>query len=340
LADGSDAEVMDMQAELIATLSQDILKLPESFNNGLVLHSGSEANELAVHVARESTRKKIVIISTLTHSSVENACSKLGMKVLKLPVDRLTLQVKSSILEKHLIKYGDATALLVQTHGTTKLGSVTDIEYSERVNNLLTSKNIRLHIDAAYGGMLFSLIESSLQNPWKQSKALASLTIDPHKFIGALGCGVLLFKTPKDKNYLGEDAVYFLGNSSALGTTRSAYPLATSLAAINYYGLPGLKIIAETCLKNALFTAKCLEDYGWRLIIEPQSGVVPLLLGGKDEVERHIQSFLAKGFKISPIMINNGDTMIYGIRLVVTPKRDTQRENLLKFIKAAKSSPT
>lgn len=333
LVDASDAEVIKIQKDLIGFLGEQIFSLPREKTDGLVLHSGTEANETALLIAKRATGKNLVVASNISHSSIERAAEKLGMDFLKLDVDRDTFKVNQKKLEDVLQKEGDKIAVLNITYGTTKLGTGEDFIFDGTLEKIASEKKIWVHTDAAYGGMVMNLAGFE-DRKWQKSSLVRSITVDPHKFVGVLGCGVLLLTNPADKKLIGPEVIYFRGNTTAIGTTRSAYPAATALATIEFFGIEKLKKLAKTCVKNAKFVGKNLQKAGLTLIAPIQSGVVPIAMNSESEVEQFKTELLAKGFKVSPINIVNGDYKIFGIRIVVTPKLETRLANLKSFSQA------
>jgi tyrosine decarboxylase/aspartate 1-decarboxylase len=333
LADASDSEVIGMQDQLVDIFTRDILNLPKDFKHGFVLHSGTECNEVATFIHTKQSHRNIVILSTLTHSSIENACLKLNLQLIKLPINPSTLRVDNTLLHDTIQKYNERVLFVVLTYGTTKLGTEYDLEFSSDTDKLLKENDIKLHVDAAYGGTILSFLASK-KSSWQAYLSLASITVDTHKFVGSLGCGLLILKNLEDKKHIGKNAIYFSGNSTALGTTRSAYPMATALACINHFGSIKMKLIAEECRKNANIIAEAMKKYGYELLCDIESGVVPIRLGSLKEVEYTLSKLHDLGYKVSPICIDNISSTIYGFRVVVTPKPQTRKAVLERFIKS------
>ena len=327
LADGSDSELVNMQNELLAFVSNDILQLNLTQGSGLVLHSGSEANETAVALAQKISGRNIVLTSILCHSSVDNACQKLGLQQIKLSIDKDNLKVDPVVLKDALKVHGANIALLNVTCGVTKLGTAEDMTFIPEIEQIILQNNLRVHVDAAYGGFVLGLSEPSALS-WLKSNGLKTVTVDPHKFVGALGCGLLLFVDHEDKFGVGEEVVYFPGNASALGTTRSAYPLATALAMIREKQFDGLRLIAIRCRTLAKEAEDRLRKHGIQLIVPAVSGVIPVKLKSNEDVDRVIATMHARGFKMSPIKILTNDLDIYGVRMVVTPRVETNSTNI------------
>lgn len=333
LADASDMEVIQMQEDLINFMSKEVVRMPAGGGHGIILNSGSEANEIGILMAREATKKKIVIASNLCHASIDNTCKKLGLKLVKIDVDENTFKVRAAQLTEVINKHHANIALINVTYGTTKLGSGEDVEYTKELEMLVRKHNIRIHIDAAYGGMILSLLDKlDNNNPWKQSKGFESMTVDTHKFVGILGCGLLLLADDSGKDHLGKDPIYFEGNYSSLGTTRSALALATALATSKDLGISGLRSLAEKAHKDAVAVGEKIKNMDGTLVYTIESGVVPIRLKNEKQVREIIVSLNKLGFKVSPIIIQFKKSTIYGIRIVVTPNQDRCKTNLMRFL--------
>jgi len=333
LVDASDQKVFAIQSELIAFIAEKVFKLPSKRTEGLVLYSGSEANEAAMLLAKRESGKRVVVTSSIAHASIDRACEKLEMEILKLDVESETFKVSSAALKEVLEKSGDKIAFLNITHGTTKLGTSEDFIFDDELANICRDKKVWVHIDAAYGGFVMNLARNR-DRVWQGSRITRSVTVDPHKFIGVLGCGVLWLTNPADKKFIGPEVAYFQGHTTALGTTRSAYPAAVALAVMNQYGINGLEKLARTCVRNAQWVARKLEGAGLSMIAPIQSGVVPVALSSPRDVDYVRTELLKQGFKVSPINISGSDYQMFGVRIVVTPSPLRKLSNLKLFVKA------
>jgi len=333
LVDASDKEVMGIQNELISFITQKVFKLSNRRAEGLVLHSGSEANEVAMLLAKKKTGKRLVVTSNLGHISIKRACEKLGMDILSLDVDTNTFRVNQAKLRQVLKKHIDKIALLNITYGTTNFGTGEDFEFNEEIAILCRESRVWVHVDAAYGGFIMNLSGYG-DRAWQTSSLTYSITVDPHKFIGVLGCGVLLLANPQDKKLIGPEVTYFRGNTTALGTTRSAYPAAVALATMKQFGISGLKKLAKLCVMNAQLVGRRLEETGLSVVAPIRSGLVPIALNSERDIEYVRTGLLKRGFKVSPINISGGDYQILGIRIVVTPNPLRKLSNLIAFTKA------
>ena len=326
LTNVSDKEVQDIQDSLIRACS-GICGYKSA--GGFVLVSGSESNRTAMYLAKKTTGKNAVLATNLSHSSIKNAAKELGMKIILVDVDpELGFKVNPKRLEQIIEQNKDEIALVVTTQGTTQLG------HFESLSDYPSTENYWIHSDAAYGGMVGGLTGQKIV-----AKGSRSITIDPHKFVGVLGCGLLLLPNPDDEKLIGNEVSYFRGRATALGTTRSAYPATVALSTMKMLGGEGLERLAKDCIEKAKRAEQLFREGGLKTIIPVQTGIVPIKLNSENEV-RYVQTDLErKGYLVSPIEIRGTDSknkpyQVYGIRMTVTPKPEMTQENIEKFCKA------
>ena len=220
--------------------------------DSLVLNSGSEANEIALFLSKLRTNRRIVVTSNLAHSSIAYAAKKLGLDVKTLfTVDPKTYQILASDLTTYLTEHGDEIAMLNVTYGTTQLGTTEDFLLNEEVRRLCRDKGVWLHVDAAFGAFYLHSL-GQVPSTWQEAfKAADSITVDPYKFIGLPTSGILILRDSEYKKLLNDEVTYFKGTTTALGTTRSVLPAATSLDIIRTLGSAGLKELSNESLAKA-----------------------------------------------------------------------------------------
>lgn len=338
LVDSGDVEIQEIQNELLGILATELFELPRE-TQGLILHSGSEANEAALYMARQATGKNLVLTSNLTHQSIVRACEKLEMTPIQIDVDPETYEIYDSELNKVLKEYYDQLAAVVITTGTTQLGNAEGygnfFDYNSPEMSLSKKKSIWVHIDAAYGGTIMNLRRDNDERliPMTPPLIARSITVDPHKFVGVYGCAALLLPNKKDKELIGPEAPYFKSRAAALGTTRSAFEAAVALATMKALGRSGLEKLALQCYERAEWVADELERHGLKIMAK-QSGVVPIELDSEKEVKYMQEALKKEGFLVSPIHIKGKSYDKWGIRIVVTPKAEMTKDNLDRFIKA------
>jgi len=330
LVDRGDFAVQEIQRELLQILGSELFGLPED-SEGLVLHSGSEANEAALYLAKRATGKRLVLASNLTHQSIARACEKLGLDIITLNGDpNFLYEIPNAELEEMLNQRGSELAAIVATAGTTQLGTSEQFVNHPAVEKFCREEGTWLHLDAAYGGTISNLISDeypSAISPW----LARSITVDAHKFVGVLGCSALLLPRKDDKQLIGPEAPYFPSRAAALGTTRSAFEPAVALATMKALGREGLKRLAHTAHERATRVANELEKAGLKMMVPIQSGVVPIELPSKEALEYMKTGLEQNGFLVSPVHIQGADYEKWGIRIVVTPKAEMTNENLSNF---------
>lgn len=328
LAYARDEEVMRMERELITFCAQTCFNRLSRSIDGVVVSSGTEANEVAALIAKRSTGRRRIIVSNLRHLSLDRHAEKLDMDLHVLDTDKETFKVPTVRLKEALD--GNDIAMIVITHGATQLGTSEDFEFDHEIETLVRRKKIWVHIDAAYGGMVMNLAGCN-DRAWQTSALVRSLSVSAHKFIGVLGCAALLLTNPKDKKLIGPEAFHFPGNVTALGTMRSAYPLAIAHASMRLLGTTGMKKLAKKCVTKARWVGTMLRDAGLTLTTPIQSSIVPVTLSSEEESIHVREQLLKKGFRASRVTLSARDWRLHGIRIVVNPQPHMTKANLAAF---------
>ena len=91
MVDVNDPEIQPLKNALVNFVTQKVFLLPDKWS-GIVLSGGSEANEIALLLAKRKTKRNIVITTNLGHSSIANAAIKLGLKIITVDVDPKNFQ--------------------------------------------------------------------------------------------------------------------------------------------------------------------------------------------------------------------------------------------------------
>ena len=319
LSDLGDEEITSIQKELIGTIAFDLFGLPY-YTEGLLLESGSRANEIALAVARRETGKSKVLVTNLTHHSIIFACERLQLEPIVIdvsPVDFLT--VSEEKLKRILREHGHEIGIVVVTVGTTQTGTVETFIKEPYLQKFIKKNKVWVHMDAAYGGFIHNLLAEERQFPDPITYIDAhSITVDPHKFVGIYGSSVLLFPE-YPKKLFGMEAVYFAnGNATNVGTTRSAYAHSVALATIKALGKPGLQQLARQLRRRAYIIADKLEQEGITILTPVESSVIPIALCSEKETHRVFKSLMDAGFRVSLLHIKGENYEQWGIRMVVT----------------------
>jgi L-2,4-diaminobutyrate decarboxylase len=149
--------------------------------DALVTTGGTEANQLAVLLAREharaagAARAVRVVCGANAHHSVHRAAWLLGLEpplVVRAPRGVLD----PVALEEGLAGLGGASALVVATAGTTDAG---DVDPLLEIGATAARYGARWHVDAAYGGPL--LFSERLRGRLAGVERADSVTFDLHK---------------------------------------------------------------------------------------------------------------------------------------------------------------
>jgi glutamate/tyrosine decarboxylase-like PLP-dependent enzyme len=178
---------------------------------GHLTSSGTIANLEALWVARQIHPNKAVAFSEQAHYTHKRMCEVLGLRSFTIPVDH-----HGNWDFDYLSEHAGDIGTVVVTMGTTGMGRVEPIHL---ISPICKQYNIRIHLDAAYGGY-FKLIESGGQiaaSPWRLTSEADSIVIDPHKHgLQPYGCGCVLFKDPKVGQFYKHDSPYTYFSSDEL----------------------------------------------------------------------------------------------------------------------------
>lgn len=181
---------------------------------GHLCSGGTIANLEGLWIAGQvqgKTRK--LASSKQAHYTHKRLCGVLGIPFVEIDCDvygRLDVQELEQSLEQ------DDIGTVVCTMGTTLSGSVDPLD---KLLNLKTKYNFRIHVDAAYGGYfcLSSNLDTDTRRAFDCLKHVDSLAIDPHKHgLQPYGCGCILFNDPSVGKFYKHDSPYTYFTSSEL----------------------------------------------------------------------------------------------------------------------------
>jgi glutamate/tyrosine decarboxylase-like PLP-dependent enzyme len=183
---------------------------------GHLTTSGTIANLEALFVARELHPGRGVAYSAEAHYTHERMCRVLGLDGYRVPVDthgRMDLDALEDLLRTGHV------GTVVLTAGTTSLGTVEPIDQALPLRDRY---DVRIHVDAAYGGF-FTLLagadgpEGLPEAPWRAIAACDSIVVDPHKHgLQPYGCGAVLFRDPTVGRFYLHDSPYTYFTSDEL----------------------------------------------------------------------------------------------------------------------------
>jgi glutamate/tyrosine decarboxylase-like PLP-dependent enzyme len=178
----------------------------------------------------------------------------------------------------------------VLTAGTTGLGAVDPID--EAVP-LCQAHDVRVHVDAAYGGFFRLLTEAAAPEiegfPAERFRAIEhadSVAIDPHKHgLQPYGCGCILFRDPAVGRFYQHDSpyTYFTSDDLHLGEISlecsragaAAGALWCTLQALPLKPDDGLGPILAACMRAARTWADAVESSNeLTLVTAPETDIV------------------------------------------------------------------
>ncbi len=290
---------------------------------GFVTSGGTESNIVALYVAREKTRRKLVIAPETVHHSVIWAVHLLGMEIKYVPVnDNYVVDVQ--LIDEIIRRKSDEIAAIVLTAGTTEWGTIDPIE---EVADMARRYNIYLHIDAAYGGLFIPPLyrKGYIKTNLKFFDGVSSISVDFHKNgLSPIPSGLILFRDEELLSYARRELPYTLGKHQyGLLGTRPGGSVAAIWAVIKKHGLEGYSTIAEKCLDIALYLYEKISKINDVIVWKP---VLPIVvfkhktIGSGDLLD----SLVSHGYYIYRA------PSIDGLRIVVMPH--VTREHIDRFI--------
>lgn len=184
---------------------------------GHLTGGGTMANMEALWIAHLENPGKKIVASEAAHYTHSRITAVLQIPFVAVP-NREDKPVMDVDALEALLKGGEVGTVVV-TAGTTGTGHIEPIS---EVIALANQYNVRVHIDAAYGGYfrLVDLRNDRLNADFQSITKADSVVIDPHKHgLQPYGCGCVLFKDPSvGKHYLHDSPyTYFTSDELHLG---------------------------------------------------------------------------------------------------------------------------
>ncbi|HEV7626749.1 MAG TPA: pyridoxal-dependent decarboxylase, partial [Streptomyces sp.] len=262
--------------------------------DALVTTGGTESNQLGVLLAREQYGSHVrVVCGANAHHSAHRAAWLLGLPepvTVPTPGGLLAPDMLREALASHSKETPGAPVLVIATAGTTDLGAIDPLaeladvvrEYGQLDGR--SPGRARLHVDAAYGGML--LFSRRLRSRLAGLERADSVTLDLHK-LGWQPVAAGVFVVPDGHalepldhraEYLNADDDTDAGLPDLLGrslrTTRrpDIFKMAVTLRAL---GRAGMASLVERVCDAALELAELVaEDPQFELFGMPELSTV------------------------------------------------------------------
>ncbi|WP_327356841.1 pyridoxal phosphate-dependent decarboxylase family protein [Streptomyces sp. NBC_01304] len=267
-----------LEALVTKALAQEIH--PQA--DALITTGGTEANQLALLLAREKHGTVQLLTGENAHHSLHRAAWLLGLPdpvTIPAPagaMDPAALDEALTDLSPRRLRRGHGPMLVAATAGTTDAGLIDPLP---DIADLCEAHGARLHIDAAYGGgLLFSPTRRSQLDGLDRAH---TVTLDLHK-LGwqPVAAGLLAARDPADLGVLNHTADYLnaeddseaglpdlLGRSLRTSRRPDILKIAVTLRALGREGLGTL--VDQVCALAARFAELIEEHPGFELYDRP-----------------------------------------------------------------------
>jgi tyrosine decarboxylase/aspartate 1-decarboxylase len=230
------------------------------------LTGGTEANIMAMYVAREKTGKTEVVLPEQAHFSFEKAARLLGMTLKWVPSHggRSHPGEMAKAITKH-------TALVICVAGSTELGLVDDVR---AIGRMAKAAGVPLHVDGAFGGYILPFLNRPSHD--LRVAGVWSFSLDPHKVgMSTIPGGILCLRDGSDWDYVAVETPYVsTDKQTQLQGTRPGGAVAAAWAVHRTLGDAGFSKIIDRCMKLSRWLAAGLEKKGYELVAQPDLTVV------------------------------------------------------------------
>lgn len=297
----------------VVELLLDLLGNPGG--SGSLVSGGTEANLIAMLVARESARARgrltdrpEVIVSSTVHFSFTKVFGLLGLTPVVVPVDD-SLRLPAGEVARRI---GEHTVAVVATAGSSEFGVVDAVD---EIGPVVAGRDVHLHVDAATGGFIIPFARE-LGHDLPQFDftvdGVDSITIDPHKYgLANVPAGAILFRGAQDAGRFAVDS-FFIDtpvHNTLLGTRPGAAAVST-YAVLEHLGRDGFRDLTRTNFEVTKYLVDGLRAAGHELFAEPQLNIVVVKVPHAVRISQLLES---KGWIVSTSK-RFGETL----RLVVT----------------------
>ncbi len=247
--------------------------------SGSLVSGGTEANLIAIHVARELARLRgrltatpEVIVGSTVHFSFDKIFALLGIKPAIVPVDASFRLPPDQVAAR----LNDNTIAVVATAGSSEFGVVDQVD---AIGPIVAEHGARLHVDAATGGFIIPFARAlgrELPAFDFTVPGVDSITIDPHKYgLVNTPAGAILFKEAADGGTFAVDS-FFIDtpvHNTFLGTRPGSAAVAT-YAVIEHIGRDGFIEITRTNFETTDYCIRRLREAGFEPFIKPELNIV------------------------------------------------------------------
>lgn len=252
---------------------------------GYICSGGTEANIQGIRAARNLKKEKKspnIVIPKSAHFSFEKIGDILNVEIRRAELDD-AYKVDLASVEKLV---DENTVALVGIAGTTELGQIDPID---KLSKLAVEKNVELHVDAAFGGLVIPFMDEPYPFDFKL-EGVSSITIDPHKMgMATIPSGGILFKNENYLRALEVETPYLTVKAQyTLTGTRPGTGVASAYAVLKTLGYEGMKKVVKECLKNTRVIVEEMEALSFEAVIEPIMNVVCFKTDRAEEFKKEL----------------------------------------------------
>ncbi|MFG3661575.1 tyrosine decarboxylase MfnA [Streptomyces sp. NPDC047706] len=303
----------------VVELLLDLLGNPAG--SGSLVSGGTEANLIAMLVARESARARgrltdrpEVVVSSTVHFSFTKVFGLLGLTPVVVPVDD-SLRLPAGEVARRV---GEHTVAVVATAGSSEFGVVDAVD---EIGPMVAGRGVHLHVDAATGGFIIPFARE-LGHDLPQFdftvEGVDSITIDPHKYgLANVPAGAVLFRGAQDAGRFAVDS-FFIDtpvHNTLLGTRPGAAAVST-YAVLEHLGRDGFRDLTRTNYEVTKYLVDGLRAAGHELFAEPQLNIVVVKMPHAVRISQLLES---RGWIVSTSK-RFGETLRLVVTRHVTPK--------------------
>ncbi len=256
---------------------------------GYITTGGTESNIQALRTARNLSgiSKPNVIVPSSAHFSFDKVADLLGIEVRKASLDS-EFKVDIGSVENLI---DDNTAALVGIAGSTEFGQIDQID---KLAELAISRDIFLHVDAAFGGFVIPFLDKKYRFDFSV-EGVSSITSDPHKMgLSTIPAGGLLFREKACLLPLEIDTPYLtIRRQHSLTGTRSGAAVAATYAVMMHLGKDGYRKIVSNCMNMTRRLVEEVSEFGLDPLIDPVMNIVALEVPSLEDVRKRLR---AKGW--------------------------------------------
>ncbi|MFI6561189.1 tyrosine decarboxylase MfnA [Streptomyces sp. NPDC050534] len=278
----------------VVRLLLDLLGNPGGSGN--LVSGGTEANLIAMLVARESARARgqltdrpEVVVSSTVHFSFTKIFGLLGLTPVVVPVDE-DLRLPPGEVARRI---GEHTVAVVATAGSSEFGVVDAVD---EIAPALCGRNVHLHVDAATGGFIIPFARElgyDLPQFDFTVDGVDSITIDPHKYgLANVPAGAILFRGAQDAGRFAFDS-FFVDtpvHNTLLGTRPGSAAIST-YAVLEHLGREGFTAITRTNFEVTEHLVAGLRAAGHELATEPQLNIVVVKVEHAARISQLLESW-------------------------------------------------